>query len=126
EMRILKKMLPLGFVLAYYMGYRNLVKLLGVKARVVPTGQRVELQPFEFMIRFMDETHVFTTDNPLANLILGGLTVFEKDIRRYSAREYDKRDVYKTLLENRGMGVRYTRELELLQSMFIDPISQEI
>lgn len=126
ELKIFSKVIPLGVVLSYMLGFNNLVNLLGVRPRRVPNGQRMNLMPDEYAIRFLDESLIFPKDDVKSALILSGFNLYHATIRNYSVYSFDKKDIYLNLLENYGIGIRYLREIDLMTAMFIDPITKEI
>lgn len=126
EIKILGKTIPVGIVLAYILGLTNLIKLLRIKPRVVEGKQRVELSPDEWVIAFKDKKYVFSKKDKLATMILGGFGEYWKSIKNYFAESFDKRNVYLNVLETNGIGARFLRELDLLDQLFIDPITRDI
>lgn len=126
EARIFGKNIPVGVVLAYKLGLSNLIELLGAEMRRVPVGQRQNLQPHEYAIVFSDETLIFSKDDVVASMILGGFRQYEKTTKNYSVYTFDKTGVYLKLLEQFNMSVRYLREIDLLDEMFVDPITEQI
>lgn len=125
EIKLFSKSLPIGLALGYLLGLDRLVAQLKLSPRKVPTGERLSLEDHEYAIRFADEAWVFSRDDQLATLIFSGFTRF-KDVRNYSTREYNNKDVYINILENNGLQLRYMRELDLLERLFVDPITKEL
>lgn len=123
EIKLFGKALPLGVALGYLMGFKKLYRSLKVTPRIVASGEQMNLQPHEYVIRFSNESFIFSRENPEAALLLNGYNQYKRILQRYSSREFDKKDVYKNILEAIGMGVRYARELELMDKMFVDPIT---
>lgn len=126
EVKVFSKLIPIGIILAYKLGFTALLKLLKAQYRVVNVGERVNLQSNEFAIRFENETYVFNRDNKLAMLVLSGFTGFEGFTRNYSSHLFDRQDIYLNLLESANLGIRYLREIDLMTDLFIDPITREI
>lgn len=126
EVVIGAKDIPIGVVLSYYIGFSKLLKLLNLNPVRVEAGKRVSLQPNEYSLVFSDETLVFSRDDRLASLIVGGFLEYHKTIRAFNVHSFDKRGVYVNLLESNKLGSRYIREMDLMQQMFIDPITKEI
>lgn len=126
EMKIFRKQVPVGIFLAYHLGVTELLRLLGVVPRRVPTGTRLNMADDEMAIRFQDETWVVPNEGGKAGLILAGLVKYEKITKDYSSHLFDRKDVYFNVLERAGMGVRYIREMTLLQQMFVDPITEDV
>lgn len=126
ECRIFGKNIPTGVILAYYFGLQKLIQMLGASVRRVNAGQRLNLQPNEWSVAFEDETLIFSRDDKLATLILSGFRSVEKSTKRYSVYAFDKQAVYLNVLEQQGLTVRYLRELDHLDKLFVDPITERV
>lgn len=125
-MMVMGAHIPIGVYLGYTMGLSKLIKLLGVKYREVPLGKRVALDKGEYAIAFSDTTYVFDGENKLATLILESFNLYKKTVKLLSVRSYDTTGAYTNLLETNGLGPRYTREIVLMNALFIDPITRGI
>lgn len=126
ECRIFGKNIPSGLVLGYFYGLTPLLSLLGVTPRKVSAGQRLNLQPGEWALAFEDESLIFNREDQTATLILAGLRTLDKSLKRYSVHAFDNQSVYLNVLEQAGMSVRYLRELDSLDKLFVDPITERI
>ena len=126
EARIFGMNIPVGLVLGYLYGLEKLMSLLRVVPRRVPSGTRVNLQDYEYALTFSDETLVFNRDDDLAKLVLGGFTDYEKAIKSYSVYQFDKRAVYLNVLESKKITTRYLREIDLMDKLYVDPITESI
>lgn len=126
ELNLFGKTLPIGVVLAYLMGLENLMKLMKVVPRRVANGERMNMSPDEFAVRFLDESLVFQKDDTLASLVFGGFNLYHRTIANYSVWSFDKKDVYLNVLDEYGIGLRYLRELDLMNAMWIDPITESL
>jgi hypothetical protein len=124
--RIRGQEIPLGVVLAYYIGLDNLLKHLGVEHRRVLQGDRQNLEAHENAIRFSDETLVYSTKNARTAFLIGGFKFYHKQIRQLSIHSFDTRAPFVDILDAGARSARYTTELGLLNDMFIDPITEEI
>lgn len=126
EVKVFNKQLPVGMFLAYHLGLTQLINLLDVTPRRVPSGDRLNLSDDEYAIKFEDETLVFNKEHRRATLILSGLIAFENSTRNYPVHLFDKKDIYFNVLDQANIGVRYLREMELMVDLFVDPITEEI
>lgn len=126
EARIFGKNIPVGVILGYKLGLSKLIEKLNADVRRVPVGQRLNLQSHEYAIAFSDETLIFSKDDAIASLVLSGFKPYEKTTKNYSVYTFDKTGVYLKLLEQTNMSVRYLREIDLLDEMFVDPITEQI
>jgi hypothetical protein len=126
ELKVLGRTIPMGIILGYELGLERLMKLLRVVPRRVQAGTRVNLEAHEYSIVFADETLVFSKDDRLAAMIMGGFNEYHKTLRGFSVYEFDRRNVYLNVLESSGASVRYLREIDLLYQLFIDPITRDL
>lgn len=126
EVTVFSQGVPLALFLGYFLGFRKMVKYLGATHRLVEGNARLNLTEWEYGIRFKDVSYVFDRRQASAALILGGFTSFEKELRAYDAETFDERAAYLRLLETKGLSSIYINEMENLNDMFIDPITEEI
>lgn len=126
EVKIFGKNIPVGFFLGYQLGLSKLMALLKVEPRRVTAGARLNLQSHEFAITFSDSALVFSREDKLASMILAGLNEFSKTLRKFAVASMDKPNVYLNILEGNQMTVRILREIDLMTSMFVDPITREL
>ena len=126
ETKVYGKSIPTGVVLAYLYGLENLMAMLKVTPRRVNAGQRLNLQDHEYAIVFSDETLIFSKEDRTASLLLAGFREYEKATKNYSVYTFDKKGVYLNVLEHFNVSARYLREIELMDKMFVDPISREL
>lgn len=124
EMTVQNKVVPVGFVLAYYFGFSTLLKELGAEHSRHPRGERLNLTADEYTITFRDEVVVLSKLDPQATLIFNGMNRYHRSLKKYSIWDFDKKDVYYRLLEEGNMGVRYLRELDTLKTAWMDPITE--
>jgi hypothetical protein len=126
EMEVSGKTLPVAIVLCYLTGFHGLLKHLNVPYRHQAANMRLNLEKGEFAIRFEDESYIFNRRHQEAAMILGGLNSYDTTLRHYAASSLDLKDTYYNILDDEGLGVRFLREMDLLNDMFVDPITLEI
>lgn len=126
EMKIAGKAIPVGVVLAYYLGFDNLIERTGAQVRRVQKGTRINLEKDEYAIRFFDETLVFSRQDRLASLLFGGFLPFSRQTANYTYRDFNSPDVYLNVIEGRGLGIRQLRALDDHRLFFIDPITLQL
>ena len=124
--KILGKLIPLGFVLAYQLGLDKLLKSLGVAYRTVSAGARLNLTEDEYRIVFGDVSLILSKRDKVAASILAGLKDYHRELKRYSIYEFDRKDVYLNLLDAVGLNARWLREIDLLFKLFVDPITKDV
>ena len=126
EIKIAGKYVPIGMILAWDYGLTELIKRLKIKTRRVPVGTRTQQQPDEVALVFSDETLLFSKNDRLASLLLGGFQEFRRIIRGFSITDFDQPGVYQNVLDTTGGGTRVLREITLARDMFVDPITKEV
>lgn len=124
--RIFNKTIPLGVMLAYHMGIDTLCEQLRLIPRRVPTGERLNIQSHEFALRFENEALVFSRDNKMAEMLLGGFVQFEKSLRNYSSHMFNRQEIYLNVFEQNKLGQRYLREFDMMTELFVDPVTRQI
>ena len=126
EVKVFSKTVAVGVVLGYHIGFYNLIKLLGATHRVID-GRRVkDMEDHEYPIIFNDKVYIFNKNEKLNTLILSGFLQFEKELKSYPESEFNKKDVYLNLLSSKGLSSIYIREMELIDQLFVDPITKSI
>lgn len=126
EMKIYSKVLPVGFCLAYLLGLEGLLKVLKVKPRRVVIGEKLNLQPEEYVVRFKNESLVFKRDNVYVSLLMSGFNLYHSTIRAFDIELFNDRDVYAAVLDREGTGARYLRELDSMNIFFVDPMTEDL
>lgn len=126
EVKVFGKAIPVGVALAYHFGFEKLLKTLKVEPRRHARGERIKAEANEFAIHFNDETLIFSKEDRLAAMMLGGFHQYREAIRNYSVYDFDNKDVYYNVLEANGIGVRYIREMDLMFQLFVDHITKEL
>lgn len=125
-MKIYSKTIPIGFCLAYLIGFENLLKTLKSKPRRVNMGERSNLQSDEYEIKFRNQTLVFSRKNVLETMILSGFNEYTRYIKDYDIITFDSKDVYSAIMDRLGIGNRYMKKLDSTSIYFIDPITEKV
>lgn len=126
DLRFMGKDVPVGFVLGYYLGLSQLLRMLKVRYRTVPRGARMDLLPDEFAIRFADHSLIIPRENHLASMLLGGFNSYHKQIANYTLESFDQKDVYGAVFDRAGLTARYLREIDLMHDLFVEHIAEEL
>ena len=126
ELMVLGKGIPAGVVLGYLMGLSKVCKLLNATPRIVEGKTRATTQPHEWVLSFKDKKLIFSRKNALATLVLGGLASYKNELKNYNYENFDHPNVYLNILMSSKLNARYIRELDLLNDLFVDPITKQI
>ena len=125
-MKVLGQQVPAGIMMGRSLGFRGMVKALGCTYRMEDASRRVALEPHEYEVRFKDKKFIFDRNDKQAALMMGGLLMAEKQLKMFSVKDFEKKDVYNILLETLGMSPSVPRELDLVESSWIDPCTQRV
>lgn len=126
EINVLGESIPVGLILARHYGISELCKKLNVQPVKLERGQHVQLSTEQWSLKFGDEIWVFPRENRIASLILGGLKKYESQIKEMPASSFEEKDIYGAILANEGLHVRYEYELDLMEQMFVDDITEHL
>lgn len=126
EVDIFGKTIPVGFLLAYHIGLGNLLKTLDVQPRRVRIGSNYNLQEDEYIIKFEDEAWIFHRKDRVASLLLNGFNRYHREIKHYSAYDFDRKDAFGSVLEDNDVGSRWLREFDLMFNLWVDHITHDL
>lgn len=119
------KKVPLGVVLSYRYGLKNLLKKLKLTYRIERLARHT-IEDNEFVIRFNDARLIVKDTDKKATLIIAGFLLYKKEIQKVNIDDLDNKDIYLNIISNFGMTIRYLKEINLLFQLFIDPITLEL
>lgn len=125
EIKIFSKAIPVGLLLGYYLGFKGVLALLKVPYTVTDSKPKV-LEAQQYSIDFADQSYIFSREDTIASLLLGGFVSVSKQIRRIASEDFEHKDVYFNLFRDKGLTTIYVREADLLNQLFIDPITESI
>jgi len=60
------------------------------------------------------------------SLLINGFSYYKDFIKEYELDEFTLKSVYLNMLEFRGQTLKHLNELDLLRSLFIDPITKDV
>lgn len=109
-------------VLAYWIGFGNLLDRLNPTYRSVEPGQRVNLSPDEYMVQFADERLVFNRREELPTLVLSGL-VNLPGLRNFSRAQLDDPNVWFSIVSDPKVRPTHFGEMGQMFNQFIDPMT---
>ena len=124
--KVFGKDVPVVTVLGYLIGIRKLLKVLGTKYKVMEGKNFKNLLKDEFKVSFKDETYIFSRKDKISSLILSGLLEYEKELKKHTFDELDNKDIYFNLLQTKGLGSIYIKEIDILDKLFVDSITKGI
>lgn len=126
---ILKKYVPIAILLCYYLGINNVLKILNAKYEKFEGNKRVKADNNSYVIRFKDTKLLVTKDNGITDMILAGMLAVDKLLVNYNMADFNTKDKMKVILHtlfSMESSIRYINELEMLETMFIDPMTANV
>ncbi|WP_191990699.1 hypothetical protein, partial [Limosilactobacillus reuteri] len=120
------KSIPLAIIFAYYLGIENMLHEFNVSYRTADASERVPKDEGDMVITMKDSKLVLTFDNNEQELIFQGFKSYLKLMRDYTLHDYNQKDVYLNLIQKDGLSIRYLNELDLMDAMFVDPVSERL
>lgn len=126
DIKIFGKSIPLGVALSYLMGFEELIKVMRIKVRRALPGERLNLEPYEFEVRFRNETIIFDGRDRRTVLIMSGWRRVRNFIKNYDLVNFNDPEVYIPILERINVNARFVRELDSMNNGFIDPMTLDI
>lgn len=128
ETKLIGERVPVGFILARYLGLSKMIKQYGLKLKKIHTNEegRYVAEDRSFAIRFANERWVFDKTDMLTCLLMGGFLKYEKQLKDYPASEFNAKEVYGSIFIDVMGHPRLEKELDTMLDLFIDPISETI
>lgn len=123
---ILGEDVPLAAVLCYLVGMKGLIEMIGGPDRRRVKGTKRDTTDDEFEIVFEDEIWVLPKNGSLRSLIWGSLNPWKRGLRNMPVSDFDSRDSFFPLFNEFSLNARHLREIDLLDKLFIDPISADV
>ena len=120
-----KQYIPIVYVLGYYMGLKKTLELLEIKYEIVE-GRKKATEPNQYAIRYKYDTLLVTLDTDLKKMIGLGLTHYPKITKDVDILLFENKELYKTFYKDVGLKLTDATEIELIESLFIDPTSANI
>lgn len=126
EINVLGEKFPVGFLLARKYGISELCRLLEVKPVKLERGQRIQLSPDQYVLKFQDEVWIFNRKDQIAMMVFAGMNHYASHLKEYPAAAFEEKDIYGSILMSEGLSVRYENEFDLMDQMFVDDITEQV
>lgn len=124
ELSIMGKVIPIGLIFCYYFGLERALRLFKIPYRVADTSERVAPATNDLVIKLVDAKIIISPTSYEQRLMVNGIHRYIKLMKEFTQRDMNERDVYLNLIQKDGLTVRYLQELDLMDTMFIDPITE--
>jgi len=126
ELSMMGKSIPLAIIFSYYLGIENALKGFGVSYRIADASERVTEDDGDMVLRLKDSKLILTFVSQEQSLVFNGLKPYLKIMRDFTLHDFNKKDVYLNMIQRDGLGIRYLNELDLMETMFVDPVTERI
>lgn len=125
EISIFGKPIPLVYLLAYQVGFGNLLKTTNTQFERL-TQVPKEMLNTHLIIRFKDEVIAIPNSDKKGCLLFSGMNRFKNDIKSKSIYSFDDKEVYSIVFENNRVDLRFLKECATLFPMWVDHITHGI
>lgn len=125
EVRIYSKRIPIGVVLGYLLGLDQVLKLTKAKVRRANPGERLNLETYEYAIRFRNEVLILDSRDRYTTLVMSGWRHIESVTKQFNVDSFNTREVYGPALGRAGINDRYLKELDTMNTGFLDPMTKQ-
>lgn len=123
---ILGDAIPLGVVLSYYLGISNLISVTGVKHQLLESNKQYKPTKNEIVLKFNDYKLIIEAIKPEHQLLFNGFFYYKDVIKQHDLKDFDYKEIYLALLEHRNQSLIHIKEINLLEDLFLDPITIDV
>jgi len=124
--KILGDDIPLGIVLSYYIGLSNLISVTNTKYSFIESSKQFKPNKNQTVLKFLDYKLILETPTVQQKLLFNGFFFFKDYIKKQNLLDFDDKNIYLNLLEERDFSLIHVKELNLLQQLFLDPITIDV
>ena len=112
----------IGMLLSYLIGIIPLLKLLKCDISITKPRKR---ETGDAVLVFKDVKLIVNNISDTAKLIINGLLKYR--LRDFTLKDYNNKDTFRSILMHEsGITSRVTNEYELINEMFVDPITKDV
>lgn len=124
EVKIGGKAVPLVLILGKLLGLENTIRLFKGDIQIFTKQKRIKPLENTKIIEFKDVYLAYKTTNLDLQLVISALIKYQPFVKRFNLSDFNLPDVYFSFLEHIGLTARQYREIDLLNQMFVDPITK--
>ena len=126
SIRILKKTLPVGILLSYYLGLSNLLSLLNVQYELVDSNTKVQLDKNKYVIKFKDKKYIITRDYSIGDMVIAGLSRLNKLYKDVPYTVFEDKNLFTIIFSRLELSVSVMTEIKLMENMYVDPMTKTV
>lgn len=124
--KVLGDTLALGVVMSYYVGLKGLLELTDAQFSIIGARQQPVKDDDQIVLRLQDCKLLIKADNAFKKLLFGGFSFYKDTLKTVDLEGLEDKGVYLKLFEQRDSGLIHLKELDLLQQLFLDPITTDV
>lgn len=124
--KLYNKSIPTVVFLSYYLGLYKLMQTLNIKYHFEENSKRVTPKANEYCVQFKNGVLVIERDYGDSDLILGGLLSLKTILKELDISILLSKTKYKILFNKLELSLLYTNEIDLIDNMFVDPITETV
>lgn len=129
-LKVFKTRIGIGVVLAYLLGFKNILKLFKIKHIYIPLNEGVNIRrhtmPYEYAVRFSDGMYVFNRNDKLHAMLMGSFFDLNKLLRDVSESTVNNKTSFVALFNLMNVNSITMQELNLMDNMFVDPMTKKV
>lgn len=121
-----RRAVPVIFFLGYHLGLDKVLRKLKTRHRWEPIDRRASPSSSEIVVNFGDERIYINVSDPLQAILWNGLADMEDMTRRLNSTEFNRKDGWVASLSHYGANKWHTDNWDLMNDLFLDPITLEV
>jgi hypothetical protein len=124
--KVLGDDIPLGVSLSYYLGLTGLIGVTQTEYQLIERSKQYKPQRDELVLKFSDYKLILKVDTKEKELLFNGFLFYRDFIKAHTVKEFDYKEIYLNVLEFRDSNLIHIKELNLLEELFLDPITVDV
>lgn len=125
EVKIRGKIVPIGTLMAYWMGMEAFLRYIGVTVEEYQPNQRITGET-GIVLRFKDVKLNVLCETKLQELLVGGFTYFKKTTPEVNYEDMNTPKAFHHMFSGRGIGVSQYTYYTRIDRLWVDPITKDL
>ena len=126
NVKVMKNNIPVGIILAYYLGFDRLLKTLKLKYVKIEPNKRPETTVDKMIIKFTDVKYVIDRDYSLGDMVVSGIISLANKLKDIPSAVMNNRSKYNAVFSILSLPILYINEIKLMEDMYVDSISKQV
>lgn len=125
EVKVKGKYVPVGVMLAYWMGVEKFFKYIGVEVEEYEKNGRIPAGD-GIVIRFKDVKLNINCQTKMQELLVGGFTYFKTALKDVNYDDLRRQSNFHSVFASRGIGQNQYNTFTRIKRLWIDPITHDL